>query len=61
MINSLRSSDAYIHGLVQDWSNSSVLAMELLQFCTKPSICIIKLTSIGSNNGLSPGQHQSII
>ena len=27
----------YIDGLVQDCSNSSALAMELLQFCTKPS------------------------
>ena len=26
-----------IDGLVQDCSNSSALAMELLQFCTKPS------------------------
>ena len=29
---------AYIDGLVQDCSNSSVLAMELLQSSTKPSI-----------------------
>ena len=28
----------YIDGLVQDCSNSRVLAMELLQSCTKPSI-----------------------
>ena len=28
----------YIDGLVQDCSNSSVLAMELLQSCTKPSM-----------------------
>ena len=28
-----------IDGLVQDCSNSSALAMELLQSCTKPSIC----------------------
>ena len=28
----------YINGLVQDCSNSSALAMELLQSCTKPSI-----------------------
>ena len=28
----------YIDGLVHDCSNSSALAMELLQFCTKPSI-----------------------
>ena len=31
---------AYIDGLVQDCSNSSALAMELLQSCTKPSICV---------------------
>ena len=30
-----------IDGLVQDCSNSSVLAMELLQSCIKPSICDI--------------------
>ena len=29
----------HIDGLVQDCSNSSALAMELLQSCTKPSIC----------------------
>ena len=29
---------AYIDGLVEDCSNSRVLAMELLQSCTKPSI-----------------------
>ena len=28
----------YVDGLVQDCSNSSALAMELLQSCTKPSI-----------------------
>ena len=31
----------YINGLVQDSSNSSVLAMELLQSCTKPWICLL--------------------
>ena len=31
---------AHIEGLVQDCCNSSVLAMELLQSCTKPSIFI---------------------
>ena len=30
--------EGYIDGLVQDCSNSSALAMELLQSCTKPSI-----------------------
>ena len=31
---------AYLDGLVQDCSNSSALAMELLQSCTKQVICI---------------------
>ena len=30
-------TEDYIDGLVQDWSNSSALAMELLQFCSEPS------------------------
>ena len=30
--------NSHIDGLVQDCSNSSVQAMELLQSCTKPSI-----------------------
>ena len=33
-----RVMHTYIDGLVQDCSNSSALAMELLQSCTKPSI-----------------------
>ena len=33
----LKISILHIDSLVQDCSNSSVLAMELLQFCTKPS------------------------
>ena len=32
-----------IDGLVQDCSNSSALAMELLQSCTKPSKCMLHL------------------
>ena len=35
---------AHIDGLVQDCSNSSALAMELLQSCTKPSICVSKIS-----------------
>ena len=31
--------------LVQDCSNSSTLAMELLQSCTEPSICLDSLSS----------------
>ena len=29
----------HLHGLVQDCSISSALAMEILQSCTKPSLC----------------------
>ena len=36
----------YFDGLVQDCSNSSALAMELLQSCTKPSICSFRLTGM---------------
>ena len=36
----------YIVGLVQDYSNSFVLAMELLQSCTWQSICPIRYTDI---------------
>ena len=35
----------YFDGLVQDYSNSSALAMELLQSCTKLLICFIKFLS----------------
>ena len=31
-------NDQYINGLVQDCSNSSALAMELLQSCAKSSL-----------------------
>ena len=34
--------NAYIDGLVQDCSNSIANALELLQACTKPSICCYK-------------------
>ena len=33
--------NCYIDGLVQDWSNSIANALELLQSCTKPSVCYI--------------------
>ena len=39
---------SYIGGLVQDCSNSSALAMELLQSCTKPSISFFTSAHIGS-------------
>ena len=32
------TDNRYVDGLVQDFSNSSALAMEILQSCTKPSI-----------------------
>ena len=37
-LTSIRGAQDDINGLVQDCSNSTVLAMELLQSCTKPSI-----------------------
>ena len=38
-MNRMDSPQTYdIDGFVQDWSNSSALAMELLQSCTKPWI-----------------------
>ena len=33
--------DAYIDALAQDCSISNANAMEILQYCTKPSICAI--------------------
>ena len=39
----------HIDGLVQDCSNSSALAVGLLQYCTKPSIYVL----CGSNDLIS--------
>ena len=36
--NLLPGARLHVDGLVQDYSNSSALAMELLQSCTKPSV-----------------------
>ena len=36
----------YFEGLAQDCSNSSASAMELLQFCAKPSICTVNLVGM---------------
>ena len=44
-------TETYINDLVQDCSISTALAMEILQSCSKPSICISEL---GSSDGLSP-------
>ena len=38
-----RASAENIDGLVQDYSNSISNALELLQSCTKPSICCLYL------------------
>ena len=35
-----------IHGSVQDCVNSSALAIELLQSCSKPSVYVLKLAKI---------------
>ena len=42
----IQCTNAYINGLVQDCSNSSADALELLQFCTKPLIYATKLQCI---------------
>ena len=46
------TSQCYIDGLVQDCSNSSALALELLQSCTKPwmSCCIVTFLSLNHKN-----------
>ena len=36
-------ADLHVDGLVQDCSNSSALAMELLQSSTKPSMCYLHI------------------
>ena len=41
----------HINGLVQDYSNSSVLAMELLQYCSKPLILSVTYTWFVHCNG----------
>ena len=43
-VNSLKLHEAYIDGSVQDCSNSIANALELLQYCKKPSIyvCILQ-------------------
>ena len=50
----------YINGLVQDCSNSSVLAMELLQSCIKPSISFQKFVETETQWLLFVGQHFQI-
>ena len=40
LVQPQQNTAQYFDGLVQDCCNSSVLAMELLQSCTKPSTCV---------------------
>ena len=44
------SSDLDIDGLVQECSNSIAKALELLQSCTKPLICIQLLAEVPDEN-----------
>ena len=57
-INSLKPGDAYINGLVQDYSNSIANALELLQSCTEPLIYASANWNINdSGDGLVPVRH----
>ena len=59
-MNTLGPGEAYIDGLVEDCSNSSALAMELLQSCTKPSIRIRNICHHFSGYGLWPVRRHAI-
>ena len=59
-MNTLGPGDVYIDGLVEDCSNSSALAMELLQSCTKPLIRIRNMCHHFSGYGLWPVRRQAI-
>ena len=42
---------SYIDGLMQDWSNSSLLAMQLLQYCPLQSKwCLMEVYDVRANN-----------
>ena len=43
------------------WKLSSVLHGQLTHWGRVTHICVVKLTIMGSDNGLSPGRHQAII
>ena len=58
MAFSLMEVKDYFDGLVQDCGNSSALAMELLQSCTKPSIALELLQCI--SNGVTAILHKAI-
>ena len=53
------STVLYIYGLVQDSSNSSALAMELLQSCSKPLIWYCAI--LDNFRGASLGQYVTIV
>ena len=59
-VNTQRPSDIYIDGLVQDYSISSALSMEILQSCTKLSTCVTELDDHYSGNDMLPIWHQPI-
>ena len=48
----------HIYGLVRDCSNSIANALELLQSCTKPLICIHEL---GGHGGMEPSAYMILI
>ena len=50
----------HINGLVQDCSNSSALAMELLQSCTKPSTWFLLFMCLATSHYLKPCRSASI-
>ena len=39
-------SHGHCDGLQQDWSTSIAIALEILQSCTKPSVCTMRLTCV---------------
>ena len=54
-------TDTYIDGLAQGYNNSIANALELLQPCTKQSICDIKLNLHYFRYGLWPVRRHAII
>ena len=56
-----RLLDPYIDGLVQDCSNSSALAIELPQSCTKPSISTGFSKNHCDTNNLKQGYMELVI
>ena len=64
IVSTVENSHRDIGGLVQDCSNSSALAMELLQSCTKPSeqgCQVVRYHSSGHYDGLMKGCSNSSV